>query len=288
MNSRAERIRDVPRTCLSRCLSAPPRDTARAVRFNTEFILQQDPDGVTSWVRERDSGREYAIRSAYLIGADGANSRVVEQAAPAARRADGRVRIDQHRVRSRFLTFRRTSPQRSVLGDHQPGSASADWALVSSGWSGRGISGSAIWGYEDAENPPQIDEAFAKRVVHNLIGDDTVRVTIESTSTWTVNDMYATELSAGRIYCVGDAVHRHPPTNGLGSNHSIQDAYNLAWKMALVLGGKAGTSLLASYDAERAPIAKQTVTRANQSLNCFPPILGALGLFDTQDRADAP
>jgi 2,4-dichlorophenol 6-monooxygenase len=141
----------------------------------------------------------------------------------------------------------------------------------------------AIWGYEDANNPPQIDEAFAKRIVHNRIGDDTIPVRIESTSTWTVNDMYATELSAGRIYCMGDAVHRHPPTNGLGSNHSIQDAYNLAWKLALVLGGKAGTSLLASYDAERGPIAKQTVTRANKSLNCFPPILGALGLFDTQD-----
>ena len=278
-----ERICDLPQNLLEPLLvGAAARHGAR-VRFNTEFIrCEQNSDGVTSWVRERDSGREYAIRSAYLIGADGANSRVVEQAGlPLEGRmgVSGSINIVFEADLSRFVAHR-PSVLYWVI---QPGS--------SVGGLGIGVvrmvrpwhKWLAIWGYEDAENPPQIDEAFAKRIVHNLIGDDTVPVTIESTSTWTVNDMYATELSAGRIYCMGDAVHRHPPTNGLGSNHSIQDAYNLAWKMALVLGGKAGTSLLASYDAERAPIAKQTVTRANQSLNCFPPILGALGLFDTQD-----
>ena len=52
--------------------------------------------------------------------------------------------------------------------------------------------------------------------------------------------MYATRYRDGRVFCMGDAVHRHPPSNGLGSNTSIQDAYNLAWKLALVLRGKAG------------------------------------------------
>jgi 2,4-dichlorophenol 6-monooxygenase len=82
---------------------------------------------------------------------------------------------------------------------------------------------------------------------------------------------------------MGDACHRHPPSNGLGSNTSIQDAYNLAWKLALVLRGKAAPSLLDSYDAERAPVGKQIVTRANQSIEEFGPIFEALGVLETPD-----
>ena len=78
---------------------------------------------------------------------------------------------------------------------------------------------------------------------------------------------------------MGDAVHRHPPSNGLGSNTSIQDAFNLAWKLALVVKGKAAPKLLDSYTPERAPICKQIVNRANQSIAEFGPIFGALGLL---------
>jgi 2,4-dichlorophenol 6-monooxygenase len=84
---------------------------------------------------------------------------------------------------------------------------------------------------------------------------------------------------------MGDAVHRHPPSNGLGSNTSVQDAYNLCWKLALVLGGKADASLLATYDQERTPIGRQIVTRANKSIEEFGPIFDALGLLDTADPA---
>ena len=82
---------------------------------------------------------------------------------------------------------------------------------------------------------------------------------------------------------MGDACHRHPPTNGLGSNTSIQDAFNLSWKLALVLDGRADGSLLHSYDAERAPVGEQIVSRANQSIEEFGPIFEALGLLDTSD-----
>ena len=95
--------------------------------------------------------------------------------------------------------------------------------------------------------------------------------------------MYATALSKGRVFCMGDAVHRHPPSNGLGSNTSVQDAYNLAWKLTAVLRGQAAPSLLDSYDQERAPVAKQIVTRANQSIGEFGPIFEALGLLNTND-----
>ncbi len=124
---------------------------------------------------------------------------------------------------------------------------------------------------------------MATEIAHNLIGDHSIPIRIDSTSVWTVNNMYAKEVSKGRVFCVGDAIHRHPPSNGLGSNTSIQDSYNLAWKLAYVLKGHAAESLLDSYNIERAPVAKQIVTRANQSIAEFGPIFDAFGLLSTQD-----
>ena len=116
-----------------------------------------------------------------------------------------------------------------------------------------------------------------------MIGDDEIPIKVKSWSTWTVNHMHATNYQKGRVFCMGDAVHRHPPSNGLGSNTSIQDAFNLAWKLALVVKGKAAPALLDTYTSERAPIGKQIVNRANQSIGEFGPIFGALGLLESTD-----
>jgi 2,4-dichlorophenol 6-monooxygenase len=140
-----------------------------------------------------------------------------------------------------------------------------------------------VWGYDINDAPPEMNDAVATEVAHNLIGDQNVPIKIDSYSLWTVNHMYALSNTKGRVFCAGDAVHRHPPSNGLGSNTSIQDAYNLAWKLAYVLKGKADPSLLATYDAERSPIAEQIVERANKSIGEFGPIFQSLGLLSTHD-----
>src|SRR3546814_12733068 len=64
-----------------------------------------------------------------------------------------------------------------------------------------------------------------------------VDVESRGASLWGVNGVWATRLQSGRVFCVGDAIHRHPPGNGLGSNTSVQDSYNLVWKIAAVLRG---------------------------------------------------
>jgi 2,4-dichlorophenol 6-monooxygenase len=143
--------------------------------------------------------------------------------------------------------------------------------------------GRIVWGYDINGPEPEVDEAFATKVARDLVGDQDLEIELQSVSTWTVNNMYATTLSAGRVFCMGDAIHRHPPSNGLGSNTSIQDGFNLAWKLAMVVRGQAGPALLDSYQAERAPVAKQIVTRANQSIEEFGPIFQALGLLDSVD-----
>jgi len=111
-----------------------------------------------------------------------------------------------------------------------------------------------------------------------LVGDPKLEIDLISASTWTVNNKYATQMQKDRVFIMGDAAHRHPPSNGLGSNTSIQDAFNLAWKLSAVLKGQATPKLLESFTDERAPIAKQIVTRANQSIGEFGPIFEALGM----------
>jgi 2,4-dichlorophenol 6-monooxygenase len=140
-----------------------------------------------------------------------------------------------------------------------------------------------VWGYDINEPAPVVDEAMATSVARQLVGDPELEIDLISASVWTVNDAYATQMSKGRVFIMGDAAHRHPPSNGLGSNTSIQDAFNLCWKLAHVLKGQAGEALLDSYNAERAPIAKQIVTRANQSIGEFGPIFEALGMTGGTD-----
>ena len=115
--------------------------------------------------------------------------------------------------------------------------------------------------------------------MRRLVGvDDLDDRVILGSSAWTVNHMAAEHYGSGRVFCGGDAVHRHPPSNGLGSNTSIQDSFNLAWKLALVLRGDAGPALLDTYTAERAPIGRQVVDRANRSIAETGRIFDALGV----------
>ena len=100
-----------------------------------------------------------------------------------------------------------------------------------------------VWGYDISQPPPEVDTEKAIEIVRNLLGMPDLDIEITGTSLWGNNEMYATHLQKQRVFAAGDAVHRHPPSNGLGSNTSIQDSYNLAWKLAAVLQGpgRAGT-----------------------------------------------
>lgn len=118
------------------------------------------------------------------------------------------------------------------------------------------------------------------KCVKTIVGDDSLPVEILNISKWFINEIVAEYYSDGNIFCLGDAVHRHPPLNGLGSNTCIQDAYNLAWKIAYVLQGKADRALLDSYSPERQPVGKDVITRANQGLRDHGPVFEALGMMD--------
>ena len=274
---------DLPQTLLEPILLEAAAARGTEVRFNTEYLsLQQDGDGVTATVRHRPSGAVSQIRAKYLLGADGSRSKVAEDIGLPLEGQMGIAGSMNILIRADLahLVEHRPSVLYWIL---QPGSTIGgvgmgvvrmvrpwnEWLL--------------IWGYNICEPPPQVDEDEARRIAHRLIGDDSIDVQVEDIALWTNNRAYMTRYSSGRVFCMGDACHRHPPNNGLGANTSIQDSYNLAWKLSHVLRGQAGPSLLQTYDDERVPVGRQIVERANKSIAEFGAIFEALGLTDPTD-----
>ncbi|MGP4019373.1 FAD-dependent oxidoreductase [Saccharopolyspora sp. 5N708] len=277
---------DIPQTYLEPILVRGATVRGTQTRFSTEYLSHvQDADGVTATVLDRLTGREYAIRAKYLIGADGARSKV---ATDLGLPMEGQMDI----AGSMNITFQ---ADLSELVGHRP---SVLYWVIQPGSNIGGIGAGLVrmvrpwhewlivWGYDITREPPVIDTDAATQIVRNLVGVPDLGVTITGTSLWGNNEQYATRLQSGRVFCAGDAVHKHPPSNGLGSNTSIQDSYNLAWKIAAVLRGRAGDELLETYSAERAPVAEQIVRRANKSAREFGRLFEAMGISGGESEAE--
>ena len=277
---------DIPQTYLEPILVKNATVRGTQSRFSTEYLSHsQDADGVDVLVRDRFTGGTYTIRAKYLIGADGARSKV---AADIGLPYEGAMDI----AGSMNITFKADI---SAYCDHRP---SVLYWVVQPGSDVGGIGAGLVrmvrpwnewlivWGYDINEEPPVVDDEAATRIVRNLLGLPDLAVEITGASLWGNNEMYATHLQSGRVFCAGDAVHRHPPSNGLGSNTSIQDSYNLAWKLAAVLHGQASPALLETYSTERAPVAERIVKRANKSSREFADLFVALGLTDAGTEAE--
>jgi 2,4-dichlorophenol 6-monooxygenase len=276
---------DAPQTITEPILVKAAQERGARIRFDTEYLSHtQDETGVTSIVRDRLTGAQYSIRSRYLIGADGARSKVAADAGlpfegPGA--TGGAMNIVIEADLSRFVAHRP-----SVLyWMLQPGAEREGVGLGVLRMIKPWHEWMLMWGYEVAVGPPQFTDDFIRELAVKLVGTEDFEMKVKSYAPWTVNHQFARTIARGRVFCAGDAVHRHPPTNGLGSNTSIQDSYNLAWKLAHVVAGTAAPALLESYGAERAPIARQIVERANQSIVDTGKILTALDLTDTTDVA---
>ncbi|MGI6854582.1 FAD-dependent oxidoreductase [Mesorhizobium sp. 1B3] len=276
-------MNDLPQTFMEPLLFKTACSRGTQARMSTEYLNHsQDEDGVTTTCLDRLTGKEFTVRSKYLVGADGGNSKVAEDAKlqfEGRMGVGGSMNILFKADLSRYVAHRPSVLYWVVQPGADVGGIGMGLVRMVRPWNEWLI----VWGYDINQPAPEVDEAFATKVARDLVGDPELEVDIQSVSTWTVNNMYATTMSNGRVFCMGDATHRHPPSNGLGSNTSIQDAFNLAWKLAYVLKGKAGPKLLDSYQLERAPIAKQIVTRANKSIDEFGPIFKALGLLDSID-----
>jgi len=263
---------DIIQPLLEPILFAKAAERGTTFAFNTEYLRhEQDAEGITATLRDRNTGREYTMRALFLIGADGARSEIVNEL---------QLPIEGQMARAGTV-YTIFNADLSRYSQHRP--SILNWIVTphaSFGEIGMGLLRAvrpwtqwiAGWGFDISKGEPDLSEATVREKILILIGDPDVEIDIVKTSIWYVNQAFATEYSKGRVFCGGDAVHRHPPSSGLGMNTCVQDAFNLAWKLAYFVKGYAGKELLESYSDERAPVGKQVVLRANQSRLDYAPL----------------
>ena len=232
------------------------------------YSLHQDEEGVQATiVNERREQRQ--IRAAYVIGCDGSRSVV--------RAAMGVHYVGTSDSRPNFgIVFRAPG-----LAERQPhGPAVHYWVLNPScpGVLGRMDLEDQWWVIANGV-PAEIGQADPHALIHGLVGDE-IEAEVLGTDPWTARMLLADRYRNGRVFLAGDAAHLNPPWGGHGFNTGIGDAVNIGWKLAAVLDGWGGDGLLASYEAERRPIAERTIREAAANMSVLAPELSNQALAD--------
>ncbi|KAG0645462.1 1,2,4-dichlorophenol hydroxylase [Hyphodiscus hymeniophilus] len=272
---------DLPQTLLEPILVNYATKSGFRTRFDTCFISFEDkgPAGVDTTLLDNISGKQYRVHSRYLLGADGARSRIMKQLElPLIAQAGGGTAINI--LVKADLTHHIKHRQGNLHWVMQPDQPHCDlgWMAIV-----RMVKPWHEWMFILFPKPgvPRSNPTKAEYLaqIKNFIGDDSIPAEILDISPWTINDIVAAEYSRESVFCLGDTVHRHPPFNGLGSNTCIQDSFNLAWKIAYVMKGRASPKLLETYSLERQPVGQSISTRANVSFRQHSRIWESLGMF---------
>lgn len=239
------------------------------LRFNTQMLsFDADAEGVSALIEDRASGQRRAIHADYLIAADGHRSPIREQLG-IARQGRG---VTQHWasivadadlseiVRQRAMFWIVMNPAIGV------------GAVTATATPGR-------WGMNVGYDPDKGSLADftpdrCVEVVRAIAGRADLPVRIVDVAGWEEAVGVADRYRSGRVFLVGDSAHVWPPAGAMGANTAVQDAHNLAWKLATVLKGRAAPSLLDSYEAERRPVAVElarlTVRRQENRFGASP------------------
>lgn len=226
------------------------------IRYATELVsFEQDRDGVAAVIRDRASGTEQMVRANYLIAADGHRSPIRE-----------RLRIGVHGYGSisHNVSVVFEGDIESLLGPDRFAlyylqNPRFTGVFVNTDEPDRAVAGIE---YDPACEPPEsFDERRCLEIVRDVLGVPDFEARILEVQTFEFSSRVADEFARGRIFLIGDAAHTMPPTGGLGGQTAIQDGYDIAWKLAMVLHGEAGPALLDTYVAERGPVAEMTVAR---------------------------
>lgn len=254
------------------------------IRGGLEVVdISEDTSGVQVTAIERSTGERRILRAAYAVVADGGRSSEellgVELEGPRDLRevVNYHVRTDLSMWREpdallAFFFHPRGGLRRmgtlQALGPESYDRNGTEWLVAISGWM-----------LKDSD----AGELGAIRDMLGLPYDHPMELI--SASRWTYNAIVAKRWRYGRAFLAGDAAHRHPPTGGLGLNSGVQDADNLAWKLAAVLHGEAEDSLLDSYEAERRPTTAYYTAHSLENAMRHTPIGEALGLGHGEEES---
>ena len=224
------------------------------LRFSTELVsFEQDSSGVTALIRHRDTGVTEAVRARYMIAADGARSSIRERLG---------IRMAGRGIRSNSITIYFRAPVGPLLRDRNLSVIMVNNSML------RGFfriekpfdSGFLVVNTTgDPANPTTdlwdgLDDQRCIEYLHAALGDPDIPLKIDSVMKWNTRADVAERLQHGRIFFAGDSAHVMPPYGGFGGNTGVQDAHNLAWKLALVLKGEAGPELLDTYERRSRPV----------------------------------
>jgi 2-polyprenyl-6-methoxyphenol hydroxylase-like FAD-dependent oxidoreductase len=236
--------------------------------------FEQDDDGVDVAIRRHDGSTEIT-RFGYVVGCDGAHS-TVRKALGIGFEGEaypwpfmlGDVHIEWDLPYG--MAFRAVRPVEGGPPDMfiaiplpEPGryrvSMQAPPALVPSGGTEHGIQA-------EMKGPSLAD---LQAIADDLLPGKPRLSNLRWSSIFRISMRLASHYRNGRVFIAGDAAHIHPPTGGQGMNTGIQDAYNLAWKLALVVRGVARAELLDSYGAERRPVGADVVKRTQAASESY-------------------
>jgi len=233
------------------------------LHYRSELIdFEQDETGVTAQVRDLESGALRHVRAMYMIAADGNRSPV---------RATLGIGTSGPGWLSDSITIYFKADCSRWLEANPMGViyvANADqrgfFRFEAGGTRGflavNTLGDLSLPGAKDVAGDVSPERCIA--LVRSAIGVPDIPVEIEDVATWRAEALWTNSYRANRVFLAGDAAHVVPPTGGFGGNTGVQDAANLAWKLARVLKDEADAALLDSYEAERLPVAALTVGQA--------------------------
>lgn len=232
----------IPQDRLEPILRAKAIELGAEIRVSTTLLsFEQDENGVTALLRERD-GKEYTLQADYMIAADGHSSPIREQLGIS---RDGRGLL--RTIRS--VLFRASLEQYLESGISQFEIQQPEFtAMLTTYRDGRWL----LMFADDEER----DESTLRAMIDKATGRSDLDVEIITTGRWELSALIADRFVSGRVFLAGDSAHTLPPARGgYGANTGIEDAHNLAWKLAAVLARVSAPALLDTYDVERRPIA---------------------------------
>lgn len=236
------------------------------LKFNCTLLgFEQDEDGVTAQVEDRGTGEIHAVRARYLVGADG--GKTIGQMVGAKLEGTPEL-IDM------VTMYFRADLSKYLDNDD----SFAYWMANPDGdtgsW-GTGVLGklgptkfdrhSEEWMFHfsfKSDDPERFKEEKLIPRMRGLMKIPDFEPEVLGIGHWAVQGVLADRYRFGNVFLGGDSAHRHTPTTGLGLNSAIQDAHNLAWKLALVIKGCASDALLDTYESERRPAAERNVNWA--------------------------
>ena len=221
------------------------------IRFNHELLeLVQESDGVTALVRDNGTGESYSVHCDYLLGADGGRRvagligveyeglGVVTETATLHVSADFSRWARDPDVLIRWILCPETGTMVVMvpMGPERWGPYSEEWVIHLN---------------YPADDPRAQSDEKVEADVRKATGLLDAEMKLHRITRWSVDAVMASAFSVGRVFLLGDAAHRHPPTGGLGLTSAIHDAHNLCWKIAAVLHDDAAPELLDTYEPER-------------------------------------